>query len=124
MCVCCVVKTVTLSHVACYEAYISDNGAAYACSIGCGVSVQTVIDDEIAQISTMNNLMDVLFVSRVVDMLSYDGEPRGDARGVWGDEVDVYLSEVNIMCVKTCRYTRGANVITLRLYLNDNLTCM
>ena len=73
---------------------MSDNGAAYACSVGCGVSVQTIIDDEIAQISMMNNLMDVLFVSRVMDMLSNDGEARGDTREVWSDEVDVYLSEV------------------------------
>ena len=88
-----------MSHTACYEAYISDNGAAYACSVGCGVSVQTVIDNKIAEISTINNLMDVLFVSRVMDMLSYDGEPRGDSREVWGNEVDMYVSEV---CTSVC----------------------
>ena len=86
--------TVSLSYTACYEAYAPNNGAAYACSIGCGVNVDTVVDDDIAQISTMNHLMDVLFVSRVMDMLSYDGDRSGEAGEEWGNEVDVYLSEV------------------------------
>ena len=90
------VSMVCIVVVACYEAYSADIGAAYACSVGCGVSVDmTVNDDEIAQVSVMNNLMDVLFVTRVMDMLSpYDDNPRGNVVEEWGEEVDVYLSEV------------------------------
>lgn len=81
--------------IACTEAYASDIGAAYACSVGCGVSVDSVISSELAQISVINNLMDVLFVSRVLDMLSYDDEAQVDISDQWGSEVDVYVSEVS-----------------------------
>ena len=104
----CICNQLLLCHIACYEAYMSDNGAAYACSVGCGVSVDTVINNEIAQISTMNNLMDVLFVSRVMDMLSNYGEARGDVGEEWGDELDVYLSEVctkiHYVCHRACEH--------------------
>ena len=89
------VSSVCIVVTACYEAYTANVGAAYACSVGCGVSVDMSVNDEIAEVSVMNNLMDVLFVTRVMDMLSPndDGNPRGNVEE-WGEEVDVYLSEV------------------------------
>lgn len=39
----------------------------------------------------INSMMDMLFLSQMVDMLSYDNGVGGETHG---DEVDVYLSEV------------------------------
>ena len=93
----CNVGIVCFVNIACTEAYASDVGLAYACNVGCGVSVDAVISSEIAQISAINNLMDMLFVSRVLDMLSYDDEVQVDISDQWGSEVDVYVSEVSVV---------------------------
>ena len=67
-----------------------------------------VFGSDTAQISVINNLMDVLFVSRVLDMLSYNDESQSDTNEEWGDEVDVYLSEVcnvilhTLWCLPSC----------------------
>lgn len=91
-CSCCIVL---LCHTACNEAYASDTGAAYACNIGCSVSINTMTDNDIVQISMINSVMDMLFVTHIMDMLSYDNrEPTGDVSEGWANEVDVYLSEV------------------------------
>ena len=67
-----------------------------------------VFGSDTAQISVINNLMDVLFVSRVLDMLSYNDESQSDTNEEWADEVDVYLSEVcnvilhTLWCLPSC----------------------
>lgn len=57
--------------------------------------MDAVVNNEIAQISMINSLMDMLFMSRMLDMISYDNDPRTDTIEEWAnEEVDVYLSEV------------------------------
>lgn len=90
--------SVLLCSIACNEAYAYDTGTAYACAFGCTVRLDTVVTNEIVQISTINNLMDMLFVSRVVDMFSYDTEvSRDDVSEEWPNEVDVFVSEVCVV---------------------------
>jgi len=92
-----------LSHTACIEAYAYDTGATYACTFGCGVNLDAVVASEIAEISLVNNLIDMFFVSRVVDMLSHDDEvSNNDVTEEWSDEIDVYMAEVCVLCSVLC----------------------
>ena len=110
-------------HTACNEAYSSDTGAAYACSVGCGISLDVAIDNDMIQISMINNVMNMLFVTQVMDMLSYDDNVPTDINGEWSNEVDVFVSEVCVcvpVCVTVCVTVCVVDVTTV--YCVDSLT--
>ena len=87
---------------ACGEAYTNDLGAVYACTVGCTVDVNTVIgDDGMTEVTMISNMMDLMLLSRLMDMLSVSSSSsvNDDSNSEWSDEVDVYVPEV---CVIVC----------------------
>ena len=87
-----------LSIPACSEAYTNDAGAVYACAVGCTVDVDAIVgDDGMTEVTMISNMMDLMFLSRLMDMVSVSSNTisvSDDSSSEWSNEVDVYVPEV------------------------------
>ena len=79
----------------------------YACTVGCTVDVDAIVgDDGITEMTMISNMMDLMFLSRLMDMVSVSGNSisvSDDSSSEWNSEVDVYVPEVcSGVCVCVC----------------------
>ena len=95
---------------ACNEAYTHDAEAVYACTVGCTVNVDAVVgDDGMTEVTMISNVMDLMLLSRLVDLFSISSSnlipvSDDDDSNEWSsNELDVYMPEVCVcVCVCVC----------------------